>query len=51
MPAPFCQKVDQWLLLHFAERTPKIIAAAGAIVGVGILALHYIGMAGLEQPD
>ncbi len=36
------------ILLHFAERTPTIIAAAGGIVGVGILAMHYIGMAGLE---
>ncbi len=36
------------ILLHFTERTPKIIAAAGGIVGVGILAMHYIGMAGLE---
>ncbi|MEP2532413.1 MHYT domain-containing protein [Shimia sp.] len=36
------------ILLHFAERTPKIIAAAGGIVGVGILVMHYIGMAGLE---
>lgn len=34
-------------LLHFAERTPKVIAAAGGIVGVGILVMHYIGMAGL----
>ncbi len=36
------------ILLHFAERTPKIISLAGAIVGVGILVMHYIGMAGLE---
>ena len=36
------------ILLHFAERTPRIIALAGAIVGVGILVMHYIGMAGLE---
>ena len=36
------------ILLHFAERTPAIIAAAGGIVGVGILVMHYIGMAGLE---
>jgi len=36
------------ILLHFTERTPKIIALAGAIVGVGILVMHYIGMAGLE---
>ncbi|MFW2542340.1 MHYT domain-containing protein [Primorskyibacter sp. 2E107] len=36
------------LLLHFAERTPWVICVAGAIVGVGILVMHYIGMAGLE---
>ncbi len=36
------------ILLHFADRTPQIIAAAGAIVGIGILTMHYIGMAGLE---
>lgn len=37
------------ILLHFAERTPLVISTAGAIVGVGILVMHYIGMAGLEQ--
>ncbi|MEP2919190.1 MAG: MHYT domain-containing protein [Sulfitobacter sp.] len=36
------------ILLHFAERTPTIITLAGVIVGVGILVMHYIGMAGLE---
>lgn len=36
------------ILLHFANRTPAIIVLAGAIVGVGILVMHYIGMAGLE---
>ncbi|WP_299618907.1 MHYT domain-containing protein [uncultured Tateyamaria sp.] len=36
------------ILLHFTERTPWVIGAAGAIVGVGVLAMHYIGMAGLE---
>ena len=35
-------------LLHFAERTPRIIVAAGAIVGAGILVMHYVGMAGLQ---
>ncbi len=35
-------------LLHFAERTPLIISLAGGIVGVGVLVMHYIGMAGLE---
>lgn len=36
------------ILLHFTERTPLTIALAGAVVGVGILVMHYIGMAGLE---
>ena len=36
------------ILLHFTARTRPVIVAAGAIVGVGILAMHYIGMAGLE---
>jgi len=36
------------VLLHFTERTPRIITCAGGIVGVGILVMHYIGMAGLE---
>jgi NO-binding membrane sensor protein with MHYT domain len=35
-------------LLHFAERTPRNIIAAGAIVGAGILVMHYVGMAGLQ---
>ncbi|MGJ8609718.1 MAG: MHYT domain-containing protein [Octadecabacter sp.] len=36
------------LLLHFRERTPFTLSAAGALVGCGILAMHYIGMAGLQ---
>lgn len=36
------------ILLHFVERSPMVIVSAGAIVGVGILVMHYIGMAGLE---
>ena len=36
------------ILLHFTERTPQIITLAGGIVGVGVLVMHYIGMAGLE---
>ncbi len=36
------------LLLHFRERTPATVSAAGALVGCGILAMHYIGMAGLQ---
>jgi NO-binding membrane sensor protein with MHYT domain len=36
------------ILLHFTERTRMTIATAGVLVGIGILAMHYIGMAGLE---
>ncbi|MDP5218431.1 MHYT domain-containing protein [Ruegeria sp. 2205SS24-7] len=36
------------ILVHFAERTATVITLAGCIVGVGILVMHYIGMAGLE---
>lgn len=36
------------LLLHFRERTPLTLSAAGAMVGCGILAMHYVGMAGLQ---
>ena len=37
------------ILLHFLDRTPQVIIMAGAVVGAGILAMHYIGMAGLEM--
>jgi len=37
------------LLLHFRERTPLVLVSAGTIVGLGIIAMHYIGMAGLEM--
>lgn len=36
------------LLLHFRRRTPRVIVAAGLIVGFGIVAMHYIGMAGMQ---
>lgn len=36
------------ILLHFFDRTPRIIVLAGGIVGVGVLVMHYIGMAALE---
>lgn len=36
------------LLLHFRERTPFTLSVAGAMVGCGILAMHYVGMAGLQ---
>lgn len=36
------------ILLHFQPRTPLVLTLAGGILGVGILVMHYIGMAGLE---
>lgn len=36
------------LLLHFRQRSLPVIVAAGSIVGVGIVAMHYIGMAGMQ---
>ena len=36
------------LILHFRQRTPASLTMAGLIVGFGILAMHYIGMSGLE---
>ena len=36
------------ILLHFFQRTPLIISLAGSVVGVGVLVMHYIGMAALE---
>ena len=36
------------LILHFRPRTPRSLALAGAIVGGGILLMHYIGMSGME---
>ena len=36
------------LILHFWERRPATLILAGTLVGLGVLAMHYIGMAGLE---
>lgn len=36
------------LLLHFYPRTPLILTLAGAVVGLGVVAMHYIGMSGLQ---
>ncbi len=36
------------IILHFTTRNRFTVSLAGGIVGVGILAMHYIGMAGLE---
>ncbi|WP_370739664.1 MHYT domain-containing protein [Palleronia abyssalis] len=36
------------ILLHFTRRTKATIVGAGALVGVGVLAMHYVGMAGMQ---
>ncbi len=36
------------LLLHFRSRTPHIMIGSGVIVGLGIVVMHYIGMAGMQ---
>ncbi|MGI3187137.1 MHYT domain-containing protein [Nioella aestuarii] len=36
------------VLLHFTRRSNAIIVVAGAIVGFGVLAMHYVGMAGMQ---
>ena len=37
------------LLVHFGERTAQRIKMAGLCVGCGILAMHYIGMSGIQD--
>ncbi|MEM1298819.1 MAG: MHYT domain-containing protein [Pseudomonadota bacterium] len=36
------------LILHFAGRTDQHIAAAGLIMGTGVVAMHYVGMFGMR---
>ncbi len=36
------------LLLHFRPRTTRTIIGSGVIVGLGIVSMHYIGMAGMQ---
>ncbi len=36
------------LILHFVPRTRLVLVGAGLIMGCGVLAMHYIGMAALE---
>ncbi|MCI5112381.1 MAG: LytTR family transcriptional regulator DNA-binding domain-containing protein [Marivita sp.] len=36
------------VLLHFTRRTKRPIVAAGTLVGLGVLAMHYVGMAGMQ---
>jgi NO-binding membrane sensor protein with MHYT domain len=37
-----------FLVLHFLPRSSRSITLAGGIVGVGIPAMHFIGMSGME---
>ena len=37
------------LFVHFGTRTPRRITVAGLCVGVGILAMHYLGMSGIRE--
>ena len=39
------------LLVHFGERTPQRITLAGVCVGFGILAMHYLGMSGIQAVE
>lgn len=36
------------LILHFWQRTRATLALAGMIVGLGVLAMHYLGMSAME---
>ena len=36
------------LILHFWKRTRATLVLAGTIVGIGVLAMHYLGMSAME---
>ncbi|WP_083095800.1 MHYT domain-containing protein [Pseudophaeobacter leonis] len=36
------------LILHFRQRSRATLALAGMIVGLGVLAMHYLGMSAME---
>lgn len=36
------------LIMHFAPRTKGAMAASGAILGVGIVVMHYVGLSAME---
>ena len=36
------------LILHFGTRTNQAMVASGLLVGIGILAMHYLGMSGIR---
>ncbi|MDK3073515.1 MHYT domain-containing protein [Sedimentitalea sp. JM2-8] len=37
------------LIVHFGDRTPLRITLAGGILGLGVPAMHYIGMSGMQM--
>jgi diguanylate cyclase len=36
------------LIMHFAPRTRGAMAASGAILGIGIVVMHYVGLSAME---
>jgi diguanylate cyclase len=36
------------LIMHFAPRTRTAMAASGAILGIGIVVMHYVGLSAME---
>lgn len=36
------------LLMHFGRRTPARATLAGAVLGAGIVAMHYVGLSGIK---
>lgn len=36
------------LLMHFGQRTPGAIAVSGGLLGIGIVAMHYVGLSAIE---
>ncbi len=37
------------LMMHYAQRTWMTVALSGMTLGIGIVAMHFLGMAGLER--
>jgi diguanylate cyclase len=36
------------LIMHFTPRRPATIAVSGAVLGIGIVAMHYVGLSAIE---
>jgi DNA-binding LytR/AlgR family response regulator len=36
------------IIMHFATRTPAAMALSGAILGIGIVVMHYVGLSAME---